>query len=359
MYTHPDPENRGQGRSAGSALIVVLWVVGLLSLMIGTFVFEAHMEAKITSYYRKRSQAESLARSGAEVAQMLLSRSSELKGKARLTPEQRDPTDRWYDAARTLADGLNVSGVNEKVGEGLVTVDIIPEPARRNINLLGKNDLEREETLERILKVGDVPEDMWPVLVESLLDWMDGDDKPRPSGAETDDYYGLLPEPRKARNGRLESVEELLLVKGYTRTILYGGVISTGRQGEAAVVISGIADLLTTFGDDGKVNVNAASKRVLLTLPGVDDLVADAIIEEREGRAREGSKPEDSSFRNVQDFVSRIPGLPPNMGSLVTTDSAIYRVTSVGTMKNVNARVVSTVHYSPGNMKILTWLEEN
>ena len=58
-------------------------------------------------------------------------------------------------------------------------------------------------------------------IADALLDWMDADTVPRLSGAE-DDYYAALNPPCSPRNGIPESLEELLLVKGITRSLLFG-----------------------------------------------------------------------------------------------------------------------------------------
>lgn len=58
-------------------------------------------------------------------------------------------------------------------------------------------------------------------IADALLDWMDSDSVPRPSGAE-EDYYSTLNPPYSARNGIPDSLEELLLVKGMTRSLLFG-----------------------------------------------------------------------------------------------------------------------------------------
>ena len=43
-------QNSKSSRRAGSALIVALWVLLILTLMIGTFAFNMHIEAGITSH---------------------------------------------------------------------------------------------------------------------------------------------------------------------------------------------------------------------------------------------------------------------------------------------------------------------
>ena len=43
----------------GAALVVVLWVVGILAMLVGSFTFDAHIESRIISHYRKRMKADS------------------------------------------------------------------------------------------------------------------------------------------------------------------------------------------------------------------------------------------------------------------------------------------------------------
>jgi len=62
---------------------------------------------------------------------------------------------------------------------------------------------------------------MTPQLVAALLDWRDGDADTRTDGAEQD-YYDQLGQPYNVRNGALMSIEELLLIKGFTGGIVYG-----------------------------------------------------------------------------------------------------------------------------------------
>ena len=350
-----------ESRSGGSALIVVLWVIGLLSILIGSLAFEAHMEAKITSYYRKRSKAEHLARSGIEIAEMLLIRRGDIDDEQ---DEPEDEDDRWFYSARTLKKGA-LRGLTEKLGEGTISIDIIPEPARRNINNLdtvrNKQELEVERNLERIFEVGGITEEMglWPELVESFLDWIDSE-KPedaRTDGAETDDYYATLDPPYEAKNGPLDTVGELLLVKGFSRPILYGGAIETGMESEEPILISGIADLLTTYGS-GKLDVNAASMRVLMSLPEMDEIFAGAIIEEREGLLNPEGEQEEDYFKSVSDLRARIPDLPQNIDKYLDVGSGIFRITSIGEVGGVQRRIWCIAEFEKEELKILRWREE-
>lgn len=382
----------------GSALIIVLWVIALLSVLIGGFAYDMHVESKIVSYVRKKLKAEYLARAGIEYAQALLSHSTEIKGKTD-TEEVRGKW--WYQASKRLRQGYSIMGLTETLGEGSFTLDIMPEPALRNINAL------RDDDWERIFKLTGVPEDLWPELIDCFNDWRDPDDQPNMDGAETDDYYGRLDPPYKARGhtarktgtlssstsaakpatntvstsvsrtgasstgstpstslsglANLDTVEELLLIKGFTHAILYGGYADEGDTNSA--FMSGIADLLTAIPETGEqVNINAASKRVLMTLPGLDqnDALVDAIIAEREtggSMASTGGRQgltggseisEDYFFTDVNNLFTRVPDLakltPEDQQLLrarVGTASSVLRIRSTGRAHGVEYKITA------------------
>lgn len=355
----------------GSALIIVLWVVALLSVLIGGFAYEMHVEAKIVSYLRKKLKSEYLAKAGIEYAQALLSHSSEVKGKGDTT-EMKGKY--WYSSAKRLRQGYAIMGLTETLGEGFFTLDILPEPALRNINAL------KDDDWERIFKVSGVPEELWPELIDCFNDWRDPDDQPNLDGAESD-YYSHLNPPYKARGhsskstisrpttttgttaptgtatpagtlANLDTVEELLLIKGFTPAILYGGYVEEGNTN--SLVITGIADLLTAIPETGEqVNINAAGKRVLMTLPGIDDTLADAIIAERERGGREGltggaEMSEDYFFTDVNNLFGRVPDLSrltpeeqQRLRALVGTASSVLRIRSTGRSHGVEYRITA------------------
>ncbi|MGL4942286.1 MAG: general secretion pathway protein GspK [Thermoguttaceae bacterium] len=58
-------------------------------------------------------------------------------------------------------------------------------------------------------------------IAEAILDWIDDDDEPREFGAESE-YYSTLDPPYLTRNRVPDSLDELLLVRGVTQTLLYG-----------------------------------------------------------------------------------------------------------------------------------------
>ncbi|MBN2372217.1 general secretion pathway protein GspK, partial [bacterium] len=65
-------------------------------------------------------------------------------------------------------------------------------------------------------------------LAAAIIDWRDSDSDLTQGGAE-DEYYLLLDEPYYCKNSNLESVEEVLLIKGASKELLYGE--DTNRNG--------------------------------------------------------------------------------------------------------------------------------
>jgi DNA uptake protein ComE-like DNA-binding protein len=58
--------------------------------------------------------------------------------------------------------------------------------------------------------------------IDALLDWRDRDDIPRPNGAEINYYASIQPVGYRCKNGPLLTLEELLLVRGFSAETLYG-----------------------------------------------------------------------------------------------------------------------------------------
>ncbi len=70
---------------------------------------------------------------------------------------------------------------------------------------------------------------MTEMLADSLLDWMDSDDVPRPLGAESE-YYQSLSLPVRPANAVPAALHELLAVRGMSSHLLFG-VGSTAQSG--------------------------------------------------------------------------------------------------------------------------------
>lgn len=333
--------------SSGQAMVVALWVVMLLSMLIASLAYEMHVESAITSYSRKRLKAQAAAEGGIEYARFLLARSFE--GNAEEQEDESLESERIM--AKNLARGIGVTACKIEFPDATATVDILPEAGRRNVNALS------DEDWEEILDQSGVPEELWPDLIDGFMDFTDEGDEHRLNGAEKDDpFYESQGYPPK--NAPLDTVDELLLVKGFTPEIVYGG--RTLGEGKEPVVTSGIAPLLTTWGD-GKVNINTASREVLLTLTDaggnlIDDWVVDDILSARLGDDG-AANTEDDGFESVADAISKT-GLDGSLAEkLSVSDRQYVRVVSTGEAGNVKAGVWAV--FDVGNKEVipLYWRE--
>jgi DNA uptake protein ComE-like DNA-binding protein len=98
-----------------------------------------------------------------------------------------------------------------------IRIGLIDESARLNPNALAGMGLDETLTREMLMYL---PE-MTDSIADAILDWVDADDTMRAYGAESDYYLAATP-PYEAKNGPLESVDELLFVAGVTPQLLFG-----------------------------------------------------------------------------------------------------------------------------------------
>ncbi len=136
-------------------------------------------------------------------------------------------------------------------------------------------------------------------LVDSILDWRDTDDVPRPHGAEIDDYGGsFVSANRLPYNGPFKNMQELLLVKHMTPDIYFGRVTFDPASNEHHK-IAGLRDV-ATIGSGGKlIDVNTAPIEVLIALPGMNQDLAANIVALRAQK----------QFADLADLTTRIPQL--------------------------------------------------
>src|SRR5205085_1490314 len=94
---------------------------------------------------------------------------------------------------------------------------VVDEGAKLNPNVLMVLDPSGNRLYQALMLLPNMTSE----IANSIVDWIDQDNTPRDGGAEND-YYSSLPTPYRCKNGPLESLEELLLVKGVTPQLLFG-----------------------------------------------------------------------------------------------------------------------------------------
>ncbi len=339
-----------QGARGGSALIIVLWVIGLLSMFVVAFAFDMHIESRIASTWRKKVKAEYLAQAGVELARMAMLEIDD--------PDLTDETLSDYlakgsdqdlrHAVVTLSGGGGAELARE-LGEGGVSVLIQPENSRMNINSMihaADRDL-TFETWNPLLEMAGVPREERDVLVDCMVDWVDEDEFTHLNGAESA-YYETLDPPYKSKNGPLDTVDELFLVKGFDLLVDESGI----------TVYQAIAPFLTAYSEDQKININSASAETLTAFFEIDSIIAENIVSERIGQDGIEGTEDDEPFKDIDDLLTRVPILDKSIEDYITF-SAMGRFTilSRGRVGDVERMISCVVSLQDQQLQVLSWIQ--
>jgi general secretion pathway protein K len=288
----------------------------VLTVLAGGFAYSMKVETRLARNANSESQLEWLGRSAVECARWELAQ--------QLTVNQ-EP----YDAHNQVwSGGIGGAGTSNspladfkneiQVQGGGASWKIVDLESKANINVAN------EAILQQALLVMGVDAGQFTPVVNSILDWIDKDETPRIQGAESDFYQGRIP-PYFAKNGPIDDISEVLLIKGAAE--FYGaGDPSTTQQkvynpfasrfGSAnigPVAAVGLTNLFTPL-SNGKININTASAEVLQLIPTVTPEAAQGIVSAREGE-------DDGSglfgpYRNVGE-VRRVPEVSlPMLGGI-------------------------------------------
>jgi general secretion pathway protein K len=324
--------SRNDRDRSGVAIIIVLWVTLVLSLLIGGFAFTMHVETQVASYARKELKAEMLARSGVEVARM------------QLILHEQSPTESGFDALNQEWATNELMYVDHELGEGTYNVKVTDEESKIPINVV------TEAQLKRLMDLLGIDPSDGDVIVDSILDWIDTDDLTRLNGAESDYYLSLSP-PYRAKNGPLDRVEELLLVRGVTPELFYGTPATDKDPARP-----GFADIFTTTSSGG-INVNTASAIVLQAVLGLDDAQVQAVMTRREGPDGIPGTDDDMPFHSPQEFAGIVGNMnaEANQPIPITVSSSFFTVKSTGTVGGVKHTILATLRRDSGTVQTVMW----
>ena len=340
----------GVRSSSGSALIVVLWVIGLLSMFVMAFAFDMHVQARITSSWRKKLKAEYLSKAGIELARMMLFETTD--------PDINNPDISVYlakgsdekvrGAAISIARG-GVAEMTRELGAGTVAVTVRPENARIDLNsMIFVNDRELTcATWQPLFEAAGVPWEQCDALIDCLLDWVDQDEMTHLSGVESE-YYENLDPPYQSKNAALDTVDELALIKGFDEKL---------PESEVAIY-QALSGFLTTYATDKKININAVDRNTMMGFLGIDAQLADEIIAQRQGPDLKDGTDDDMPFKNLADLLGRVPALPPGVAERISfTAMGRFSIIARGKVGDVEHAVACVVQWDKENLVILRWVE--
>jgi general secretion pathway protein K len=300
-------------------LIALLWILTALSVIALSFARESRVEVSAARNAQALERSYFIARSGIDetIYQIIQKRlNSSIAG----------------TTVETEPDPIDLGKVTGSFAGGEYRVDIQDESGKININLVS------EPQLVALIKASGIQDPDAGIISDSILDWRDSDTLHRLNGAE-DDYYQSLNPPYKAKNGRFDTVEELLLVRGVTRDYFYG---KPERAEDGTINYRyGLSRLLTVYSSNMGasrlvININYAPLPVLQSVPGMPEQAAKMIYERRK------VKP----FKDVAEIAREIP-VPLGAGTaafLTTRQTGYFSLTAAAHLENSRAqRIIRTV----------------
>ena len=240
-------------------------------------------------------------------------------------------TDQWSsDNESPVPQQLSI-GSQALFSSGSFSIRIEDLSSRIPINLVDKTESDKvfSKIFRRLLEneAFELEAERVNEIVDSVIDWIDpGLDEggTLPSGAEWD-YYQSLEPPYYCKDGALDSLEELLLIKGMTPE-LFGT--------DDAKESPSLRRYLTVYGDtDAKININTADKLVLQAL---DDDMTQGMAEDMDAYRKETDSLllENANWCNdagvPKDIYERIK-------KTITTKSTYFKITATGRYGQVSS----------------------
>ena len=282
----------------GFAMVAVLLVLAMIGLLGSEFAYSMRLEARAAKTYKDMVLGAHLAEAGVGNALR------EIVGQGAIVAEAEDGLLTFYTRDRVALKRLPREEVS--LGDGQYSYRITDESSRLDVNSLSPQEL------DRLLQLMGVAKEQRDIITDSIQDWIDTNDEHRANGAESDDYYLKLPVPYRARNGKLQSIDELLQIRGVTPELFHG----TDDK-------PGLVDVLTVH--SARINVNTASKLVLSAMG-----FSDAHILEIQATRQEAPLLDTSRF-------------PMRNRTLITTTSTTYRIEATGLVEGKPRARVTTI----------------
>lgn len=290
----------------GTILITSLWILSILSVLAVGIGFRVSIEARLSKYNMDRIKGLYLAKAGIVKSQQILSKDT-----------------KNYDSMRecgivVLADKAPENVFNQRLGDGGFSVGYDEE----NKHYVGMADEERK------ININTAPLNVLqsllvdPEAAASIINWRG---TAQISDGAWNSYYESLPAPYKCKHANFSVPEESMLVKGMTPQLY-----------------ESVKDYITVYGD-GKVNINTATKRVMLAF-GLSEPAIDQIITFRNGVDKVAGTKDDVAFYAMPrqgDFQYLTPNDIAILGNYFTTTSNYFRIESKGMIDG--SRIISKI----------------
>lgn len=220
----------------GVAFVLVLWVVVMLSVLLGSFAVIARTERMQSRHLFDATQARYAAEAGLNLAIYEL--------------RKNDPLQRWMGDGRPYKFSF---------GDAEIEVSVVDDAGKIDLNTADREMLRR-----MLIATAGKADDEADRLADAIVDWRDPDDIPSVQGAEKSDYESA-DLPYGPRNAPFETVLELQQVLGMD--------YATFARVEPGVTI---------YSGRGTPSAAYAPLQALLAMDGMTIEYANQIIERRQ-----------------------------------------------------------------------------
>jgi len=382
MYPMHHEQYAGRRRAAddkGIALLVALAVVAILAVVVFDFSFSTRVDMRIAANFRDRLVALEAAKAGVQYGIYMLRQDTNVR--------QDNLQDDWAQLAGIVLDKTDPYELAELAGlteeelglekhedylarqEGgnvpTASILIVDEERKIGVNFLagrGVKPMYRgwiENLIENLQENPYFPEVDAYELVESITDWIDTDD----TGHAESTYYEDLDVPYSCRNGPMESIYELKLVKDMTDLLFFGDTpypmqlsgleedqweerdqlgytlpeAAPWEREEDLEAVYGLVNFLTAH-SSGRINLNTAPPEVLLAMFGNDETLVEDVLRTREEIPLQGKEIQGILGPDLYNLLVS--------GSVITFASSYFRIESTGKFHKAAVKVTAIVFRS-------------
>ncbi len=286
----------------GTALIVTLFVVVILTVTVTEFLYETWVDRSLVANFRDGTKGLYALTSGVEAARAVI-----------VDDFRRDQKNGLF--TDTLKEYWAQPAIAIPLEDTFMFATIVDESSKINLNGLitagGYPDDRYIAMFRRLLRILELDEN----IADYTRDWIDANE----DGPAENPYYMSLAHPYRCKNMRFDTVDELQMVRGVTPE-----------------VFAKLRKFVTITG--GPININTAPREVLMALH--DDIsasMADDVLTARE----------DLPFKDKGE-IKNLPGfaaLYPEISNLIDVRSAAFSLQANVTF-NETRRSAQAIFYN-------------
>jgi len=296
----------------GMVLIFALWVLGILTILAVSVAAGIRQKIFLVARLDERSRMSYLLQAAVKKTAAYIHQEMEVSAFVYTPGVKMNMSNKPLELAQIT------------IGHDHASAVVVDEESKIDLNKTDQIVL--SSLLSRVLELKD--EDAVK-LAAALLDWRQYGES-EVTGFFSEDYYSNLQYPYPKKNIDYESPDEMLLVKGMTKQ-----------------AYDKLTDYVTIYGD-GAVNINTASREVLIAL-GLQDSLVEKILSVRRGKDVNAVTALQPSEMRAIDAL--------NMRGILGTNSYYFSIKALGRLPGSTVPRRVRAVYSAREDKIVYWKE--